>query len=54
MVIRLFNFKDPDTPYKYFDSVQHFTEPCPSVMLILNTLKIKELVVDWPLSLVEN
>ena len=38
-IVRLLNFKDPDISQRYFDSIQHFTEQCASVNLILNTVR---------------
>ena len=46
-IVGLLNFKDPDVSQKYFDSVQLFTEQCASVNLILNTVKTKEMVVNF-------
>ena len=46
-IVGFLNFKDPEVSQKYFDSVHLFTEQCASMNLIVNTIKTKEMVVNF-------
>ena len=46
-LVGLLNFKDPDTSFPFFNTVQTFVDLCASVNLLINASKMKEMVVNF-------